>query len=176
MLYCPSVELRDFLRRVRQNHALKHATLNVLEERYPRLRAGGRATAEGFYLIGELPDAETVRAAAEQALARMRCGESALAIHPRCGTNLVATSFASGVLALALARSSGRGAPFWAQMPSALLGAMLGALLAQPLGPWLQANVTTSADVSDVQVADIQAQMRGRWRLYFVRTVRSARL
>lgn len=164
----------DLVRRVRQNHALEHATLNVLEERHPRLRAGGRATAEGFYLIGELPEPEIVRQAAEQALQRLQRGEATLAVHPRCGTNLVATSFASGLLALTWARSAGKNVPFWAQIPSALLGAMVGALLAQPIGPWLQANVTTNADVRDVRIEAIHTREQGRWRLYFVRTARSA--
>jgi len=46
--------LNEIIERIRRNHALEHATLHVLESQRPNLRAGGRATAHGFYLYGDL--------------------------------------------------------------------------------------------------------------------------
>lgn len=161
----------EWLRRVRQNHGLEHATIHVLEERTPRLRAGGRATERGFYVLSEVADASAVRAAAEEALRRLRAGEHALAVHPRCGTNLVATSVLGGALALLGALAAGRRAPWYVQLPNAVLGAMVGALLAQSsVGPWLQANVTTTADVSDVRVRSVRSRQIDDLTLHFVET------
>ncbi|MCG0275493.1 MAG: DUF6391 domain-containing protein, partial [Thermosediminibacteraceae bacterium] len=40
-------------KRVRKNHSLEHATINVLEERYGRtLRIGGLAYSDGFSISG----------------------------------------------------------------------------------------------------------------------------
>ena len=76
--------------RVRRNHALEHATLQVLAEENPRLRMAGYSGPKSFWLVGEV-DTDKVVDAARQALARMQGGERGLAIHPHCGTNLVTT-------------------------------------------------------------------------------------
>ncbi|NEP63292.1 MAG: hypothetical protein F6K31_41385 [Symploca sp. SIO2G7] len=104
--------LKEFLM-LRQVHALEHATVWVLEERfgasrtgsaitgYPRDKdtLGGLSTDEGFYLYGEvhLPD---LRRAVPLALRRITKGEWDLAVHPRCGTNLSVGMFLTAGLAL----------------------------------------------------------------------------
>lgn len=162
--------LNDIIERVRRNHALEHATLHMLEAKAPGLRAGGRATASGFYLYGDLPDEAAVCAAADEAIQRMGAGEKALAVHPRCGTNLVTAGVLSGALALLGAIASGKRAPWYVQLPNAVLGAMIGALLAQPLGPWMQANVTTSASVNGARVRRVRRGQVGRMTTHFVET------
>jgi hypothetical protein len=162
--------LNEIIERIRRNHALEHATLHVLESQRPNLRAGGRATAHGFYLYGDLPDESAVRAAADEAIRRLQAGQHDLAVHPRCGTNAVTAGVLSGVLALLGIAAGGRHAPWYVQLPNAILGAMVGALLAQALGPWMQANVTTSATIRGAQVRDIRSRQAGRMAAHFVET------
>ncbi|HLY32136.1 MAG TPA: DUF6391 domain-containing protein, partial [Ktedonobacterales bacterium] len=70
---------------VRENHALEHATIVLLSKRYPDIRLSGVSFALGFFVFGDAPT-ESVRAAADQALGRLRGGEPEMAIHERCGT------------------------------------------------------------------------------------------
>ncbi len=148
--------LSTLIERIRRNHALEHATIHMLEAGEPRMRAGGRAAHNGFYLFGDLPDETAILAATEQAIHRMGNGQHDLAVHPRCGTNLVTTSVLTGAFALAGALAMGRRSPWYVQLPSAILGAMVGALLAQPLGPVMQAKVTTSPRVRGAKVTAIR--------------------
>ena len=41
------------------------------------------------------------------------------------------------------------------RLPVVIMMVTLGSMLAQPLGPWLQARVTTQADIGDLQVISI---------------------
>lgn len=79
---------------VRQVHALEHATVWVLSDRYPSRKTprdnqqlGGLSTDQGFYLYGPVNLAE-LHTSVRIALQRLNQGEWSLAIHPRCGTNL----------------------------------------------------------------------------------------
>ncbi|PJF46858.1 MAG: hypothetical protein D6709_02580 [Chloroflexi bacterium] len=162
--------LNEIVERIRRNHALEHATLHILEAQQPNLRAGGRATWQGFYLYGDLPDEATVRAAVNEAIRRMKAGQRELAIHPRCGTNVVTAGVLSGALAMLGILASGKRAPWYVQLPNAILGAMIGALLAQPLGPWMQAKVTTSAEMNGAWVRRIRSSPTGRLIAHFVET------
>jgi hypothetical protein len=162
--------LSSLIERVRRNHALEHATLHMLETEAPRLRAGGRASHNGFHLFGDLPNETAIRAAAEQAIGRMSGGEHDLAIHPRCGTNLVTTSVLTGGLALAGALAMGKRVPWHVQLPAAILGALVGALIAQPLGPVMQAKVTTSPHVRGAKVKAIRTGEFAGMKTHFVET------
>ncbi len=166
--------LNEFLERIRRNHALEHATLHMLETRQPDLRAGGRATAQGFYLYGDLPDEASVMAAANEAIRRLQAGQRGLAVHPRCGTNVVTAGILSGALAMLGILASGRRAPWYVQLPNAILGAMIGALLAQPLGPWMQAKVTTSSEMNGARIRSIRSGQAGWMVTHFVETEHAA--
>lgn len=86
---------------LRQVHALEHATVWVLSEsknayspkgsvtnvQIDNELLGGLSTDQGFYLYGEVNISDLRRAVA-LALYRLTSGESDLAVHPRCGTNL----------------------------------------------------------------------------------------
>jgi len=144
--------LRRFLDALRQNHAMEHATIHVISQRHPHLQLMGRTTPGGFYLYGEAPTT-LVASAASEALARLQAGESSLAIHPRCGTNLAVGALVAGAATmLALGR---RRRSRWEQAPDILLAITLGLFLAQPLAYSVQERVTTSADVSDVRIAGV---------------------
>jgi len=162
--------LSSLIERIRRNHALEHATIHMLEADSPRLRAGGRASHDGFYLFGDLPGEPAIRAAAEQAIHRMGNGQHELAVHPRCGTNLVTTSVLTGAFALAGALAMGKRSPWYVQLPTAILGALVGVLLAQPLGPVLQAKVTTSPQVRGAKVKAIRPGEFAGMKTHFIET------
>lgn len=85
---------------LRQVHALEHATVWVLGEsdsdqitstsknrQFDNELLGGLSTEQGFYLYGQVSIASLQRAV-RVALQRLTGGESDLAVHPRCGTNV----------------------------------------------------------------------------------------
>ncbi len=137
-------------RRLRQNHALEHATLNVLEERYGPQRLSGFAREEGFVLRG-FANPEVVRAAAEEGLARLKSGERRLAIHDRCGTSIAAANLVTSILLLVVLLGLGR---------LSLLNVVLAMLLAQLAGPVLgrlaQRFLTTTPDVGGVFIVGFE--------------------
>src|SRR5438045_4994676 len=76
-----------FGRRIRQNHALEHATITVLSGMVPDLSISARSSSNGFIIFGDV-DLGLLRRALDEALRRLQAGEASLAIHPNCGTNL----------------------------------------------------------------------------------------
>lgn len=149
--------LYSLTKRVRQNHAVEHATMHLLSRRHPSQRLVGRTTASGFLLYGQVAT-ETVVETVMEALDRLRRGEDELAVHPNCGTNVVVGGVLAG-LAAWLA-TSGRRRPFWEQVPSALLAATAALLIARPLGMLFQERVTTSSAVGDLRLREV---VSGRW-------------
>jgi hypothetical protein len=140
--------------RLRRNHGLEHATLHILSSLYPTLPLGGYSTPGGFFLFGEVPTDE-LRAAVFQALDRMNRGERSLAIHEHCGTNLVVTGVLAGFLVwLGMAGASSKRSQLQ-RLPLAISLAALVVVASQPLGPLLQARVTTSGEPAGLSVVDI---------------------
>lgn len=152
--------------RIRRHHGIEHATLQVLAERNPHRSLAGYSDAEGFWVVGELPT-EELEAAVAQAIARLKAGEKGLAIHPHCGTNFVASGLAAGSLAwLAMLPSRGRRrAERW---PLVVVLVTFAFILSQPLGPWLQAKVTTSAEVGTLHADQIIRYTRSNAPLHRV--------
>jgi hypothetical protein len=158
------------VRRVRQHHALEHATITLLMRRNAHLQfVGGRSDHRGFYIFGPV-DSDALQEAAQEALARLQRGEAGLAIHPNCGTNLVTSGTLAGVAGL-LATTVGRRrqASLWDQLPFAILAATLALLLGRPLGFRLQRHVTTLADVRNLRLGQVSRRQFGRWVQHFVR-------
>ena len=88
--------------RVRRNHGLEHATLYVLAERRPGRSLAGHSDFRGFWIIGDVETPE-LDAAVNDALRRLNTGETQLAVHPFCGTNLATAGIlAGGAAALAM--------------------------------------------------------------------------
>lgn len=156
------------VRRIRRNHALEHATVHLLSQRFPGQPMAGRSTPSGFYLYGNVP-MEAVVAAAHEALERLRRGERHWAIHPGCGTNYVASGTTAGLaafLTLGLFPHRRRREV----LPLVILAAVFALIAAQPLGPWLQDRVTTLADPGDMEIVGVRALPGGFVRTYFVET------
>ena len=153
-------EIQEFLNqglpnRVRINHALEHATLHVLQEKGIAGRLGGISDAGGFWIYGDVAT-ETLLLAAQEALKRLAEGESALAVHPNCGTNLAVGSLAAGGLAWMGMRGTKRKmSRRLARLPIAILMGIIGYQLAKPLGPKIQEQVTTNADVSGMELVQV---------------------
>ncbi len=148
--------------RVRRNHALEHATLQILAEKKHPHRLGGLSDTRGFWVMGEI-DVETLFTAAEEARNRLNKGEHYLAIHPNCGTNFATAGIVSGFLAwlamLGVKKS-------WNDRLDRLMNVItlvtLGTILAQPLGPKLQQTVTTEANLGDLRIVEVmQAKSQG---------------
>ncbi len=157
------------LARIRRNHALEHATINILSGKFPYRPLAGYSFPGGFFIFGDIPT-DDIREAAVQALSRMNNGERHLAIHPGCGTNYVVSGFLAGGLAwlgLASARNKRQMA---ARLPLAIMLATLGFIASQPLGPMVQERVTTSADVQGLSILDIFPIRYGRFSVHRVVT------
>lgn len=159
------------LTRIRRNHALEHATIHVLNQRYPRVPLVGRSDSRGFFLYADLP-VEAIASAVKDALARLRAGEKDLAVHPNCGTNMLT----SGVLSGAAAYFSllGVRSHSWRdrldRLPLAIMAAILGSLVARPLGQRVQEKWTTDPTPGNLAVASIQVTQRGGGKLFRVKT------
>jgi hypothetical protein len=148
----------------RRNHALEHATLHLLARKYKNQSMAGHSNPTGFFLLGEIPTDEVITSANE-AWNRLRAGESGLAIHEGCGTNMVASTLLPATFAfvpLQRTRST-----FWRFLliPFAVGLAIFGYFLSKPLGPWLQKYVTTEADLGNMQIADVRLVRKGVHRV-----------
>lgn len=159
--------------RVRRNHALEHATMQVLSERNNTLRLMGRSSIWGFYIYGEV-DTEDLGDAAREGLRRLKAGVHAMAVHPNCGSNYVVAGAVAGIGAFfALGGVSRRRQSFLdrlTRLPLAWAVATLGVIVARPLGAALQAHVTTKADVGDLRIDSIVRNERAGTVVHLVRT------
>ena len=139
----------------RRNHGLEHATVHILSARSPDLSIVGRSMPNCIYIYGNLA-AEQIQSAAAEALARLRGGESHLVIHPGCGTNLATSGTLAGAAAFAAINvGQRRSRTRWETLPVAILAATLALLIAQPLGPFFQERITTSADMSTMEILGV---------------------
>lgn len=147
-----------FIRSTRRNHALEHATMKVLAERFKGLKMMGHSNPGGFLLFADLPT-ELVTDAVLEARKRLQAGESQLAIHPGCGTNIAASSLlagsASSIFLMALSRGK---TPKWWQILISTIIAVPVYILSKPLGPHLQEMITTDAEISDLDVKLVTSQ------------------
>jgi hypothetical protein len=147
-----------FDKRRRRNHALEHATVNVLEQRYgQRIPMNGFAEQDGFIVQGAAAP-EAVMAAAREGLRRLQAGERQLALHPRCGTNIVAGQLLSAVTFFAAMLLLGQVTLFNALL-AVILAVAVARAFAVPLGMFLQRILTTSTDLSGVSIDRMDTQL-----------------
>lgn len=163
MILDPILNLPTYLA-TRRNHAVEHATLHILARKYNDKNLAGHSNPTGFFLFGDIA-MDDIRNAINEAMTRLRAGESKLAIHPGCGTNLATSMVLPATFAffpMQRARSN-----FWRFLliPIAVGLAVFGYLLSKPLGPWLQRNITTEADLGNLQVREIVPVRKGVHRI-----------
>jgi hypothetical protein len=142
---------------VRRNHGIEHATVHVLTTHDPSIRLVGRADTTGFNIYGDVPT-DALESAAQEALARLQNGEGNLAVHPRCGTNLLVAGLLTALAAvIALGRK-----PSLKKIPDVILATTFAAYVAQPLGLSLQQHVTTSPDARGARITGIRQSQMGQ--------------
>jgi hypothetical protein len=144
-----------------------------MAEKNPHLRAAGYSDPKGFWVIGEV-EKEEIEQSAHQALERLRGGESNLAIHPHCGTNLVTTSLLAGAAAWIGMLGAGRTMRERVErLPMVISLVALTMMASQPLGPYMQQHVTTSASpqgMEGMQILQVERVQRGDVPLHRVLT------
>jgi len=162
------LEFDDILlsRRVRQNHALEHATITILSGMVPTLSVSARSFANGFIVFGDV-DLRLLRQAADEALSRLQAGEAELAIHPNCGTNIVVgVSLVMLGTMLGMASSQTR-----TRVASAAASSLAGLMAARPLGELVQKHFTTLPDLKGVRITEVFRRKFFGFTVVEVRTV-----
>lgn len=160
---------RPPLAQIRRNHALEHATIHVLSQKYPGRAMAGYSDAYGFWLWTDLTKS-AVQEAVQEAWDRMRRGETHLAVHPGCGTNYLTMGFLGSLVAMLTLGLTERRWRWWDRFSFLVPVLMFTLIAAQPLGHWLQAAITTSPDVADLEIVDIQAFPQGPRTVYRILT------
>lgn len=148
----------------RRNHALEHATLKVLARKYDDKTLAGHSNPTGFFIFGDVAT-EDVRSAIQEAETRLRAGEHDLAIHPGCGTNMATSMVLPATFAWIPFQGARSTRGRLLLLPVGLTFALFGYLLSKPLGPWFQRNVTTEANLGNLQVTDIRPGRKGVHRI-----------
>ena len=154
--------LLNLPRRLRQNHALEHATVNLLTQRHADAYIVGFSRVLGFTLYTNLATADVVVAATE-ALQRLKAGQHDLAIHANCGTGLLATAAlttAGTLISMGSPRLSLR--QRIERLPTTMLVNAALILLARPVGTWLQAHITVDPHVAAAELASVFTMHQGK--------------
>lgn len=171
----PSLDFSDILEspvisHIRRNHALEHATLHTLSGHLPQTMLMGHSDAGGFWIIGDVPP-ETLHAAVQEAITRLRAGEHQLALHPNCGTNYVTAGVLAGLAGAAAMFGTGRRVlDKLARLPMAAALATIALIVSQPLGMLMQARVTTSGDPGSLEVTAITHRKQGQLTIHRIQT------
>ena len=143
---------KPMIRRVRRNHALEHATVAMLLEEGIRPPLAGYSTLGGFFILARV-SVDTLTSAANEAMERLKGGESELAISRFCGTNLLTGAMLSGVLSALI---MGRGKRRARRIPVAAAAIVCATLVARPLGNALQRHYTTLSDIGGLQITGVK--------------------
>lgn len=140
---------------VRRNHALEHATLNLLAEEFPHSSFAGYSDAKGFWMIGAI-STDKLLETAQNALKRLKAGEYSLAVHANCGTNYVTTGLIAGSIAwlgtLGNSNSFKKKLNRWPLLVLIITGSLIAA---QPLGLKVQQKFTTCGAPGNLMIKQI---------------------
>ncbi|NLC10918.1 MAG: hypothetical protein GX767_01520 [Firmicutes bacterium] len=137
---------------LRANHALEHATINVIEEQLGPLPLTGQGEKNGFLIQGPLLSPEIVYEAAQVALERLKMGEKDLVVHRRCGTSILSANFLFSLLFLFFLWRVGYFSFF-----NILLSLIAAQLLGPYLGVWAQKYITTSTRVHNMEIVGVES-------------------
>ncbi len=137
-------------KRVRKNHAIEHATINVLESAGGYQNLSGLSKEDGFFIRGPL-EPLIVEKAARVALSRLKSGERDLVVHKRCGTTVATINFIAAITFIALLLATG-----YLSFLNVLVALVIATILGPILSPFVQKHITTSADVHDMEIVGVQ--------------------
>jgi Na+/H+ antiporter NhaB len=161
--------LQNPVTQIRRNHAMEHATLNILRVRQG-LALSGYSDFNGFWVAGDVT-LEHLQQATDEALLRLKQGDTRLAVHAHCGTNLVVSGLFAGTAAFLAMLRPPKGIMAKLERWSLVVSlATLGLLVAQPLGPLLQERVTTDPHPGEMSILSITRHERPRLTLHYIRT------
>jgi hypothetical protein len=147
--------MNSYLSRTRRNHGLEHATLNLLAKTHPGKMLAGHSDGGGFWILGQI-STDLLTSAVSKALERLKAGEEELAIHKNCGTNLLVSGFAAGLAGSAgLIGVGKRPRDKFERIPVITLFSVLALIIAKPLGPLLQKNLTTDGNPGSLTISSI---------------------
>lgn len=150
--------LGNLVANVRRNHALEHATVQLLLAKLgPDIRLIGRAVNDGFYIYGNIPT-DSLQQCAAEGLERLQRGESYWAVTPLCGTNIVTAGVVASLASFAVA---GGGPKRGEKLPNAMLAGIIGVTVSQSLGRLLQKHVTTSPDLAGTSIVGVERRNNG---------------
>jgi hypothetical protein len=131
---------------VRRNEALKHATMNVIEERFGPSGLNGVSQKRGFTLDGVAPP-DIILLAAQEGLRRLRAGERRLAIHRRCVPAIVTAGVLGALVFLGILLAIDR-----LNLLNVVLAVMVANALAPFVGTVLQKLLPRYTDVSALRI------------------------
>ncbi|MCK8823617.1 DUF6391 domain-containing protein [Fuchsiella alkaliacetigena] len=134
---------------LRRNHALEHATINVIEELYGPQQLAGMAKEDGFYIMGRV-NPVLVKEAAQEGLSRLQSGEKDLVIHNRCGTSLAVAKLVSSLTFLFLLFQTGNFTILYV-----VIAILASNLLGPIIGKQVQFLFTTSVDVKGMVISNV---------------------
>ncbi len=154
---------------IRKNHAMEHATIHLLTRAMPHVSIAGYSFIKGYWIIGKA-ELQDVQKAAELALARMKNGEHSLAIHPGCGTNIAVTGLCTAAAAMLTTLGRSDDESKLERFSAFTTAGMIGALAGRPLGPKVQKNITTDANVNDLSIVSISCSSIHGTPAFFVQT------
>ena len=141
--------------RVRRNHALEHATFQVIAEKKSAGNLAGFSDTRGFWVLGDI-DSEALVEAIEEARARLVAGEHHLAIHPNCGTNFAVAGIVAGFFGwLSMLRMGKDWKDRLDRLPNVITMVTIGTIIAQPLGPRLQQLITVEPNIANLRPLEV---------------------
>ena len=153
--------------KTKRNHGLEHGTITLLLGDAPSAKPmAGYSVPAGFLVLADVTT-EQVRAAADEALERMKGGEEDLAVSPFCGTNLVVGAGLTTLATLAGYALGGRGLR---GINRAFSNAVFALVAARPLGRMVQSRYTTSGDVERMRIKGITPMKLGKVNVHWVAT------
>ncbi len=153
------MDILELIDRIRQNHAIEHATIAVLSRKYDQFgRLGGSAKQDGFFVYGPTT-ADRVEDAAKEAVERLRAGESDLAISPFCGTNFLLGGMTTALLTGMILGTRNR----VGRLPQAMGLSALALIGSFRAGAVVQRKWTTKADIGGLEIKSV-SQLGGAGR------------
>jgi uncharacterized protein YqhQ len=139
---------------IRRNHAIEHATINVLEQLAGHnLNISGLSREDGFYISG-IQNPEMVEDAAIKSLRLLKQGNCHLAIHKRCGTDMAIANFVSALIFLILLFTTGM-----FSILNIVIALLLSNLISPYLGGYVQKYFTTSCDVANMEIVGLEFEL-----------------
>ncbi|MGM0410466.1 MAG: DUF6391 domain-containing protein [Bacillota bacterium] len=131
---------------LRKNHALEHATINILEKEFNYNGLAGYAEENGFYIMG-VESPLYVEEAAQKGLKLLKNGKKELAIHKRCGTSMTVANFLSAIIFLFLLFYSGN-----FSIINMIIALVISNILGPFVGQFVQKNFTISPEVEEMEI------------------------